>query len=98
MHTTRLKIQRFAEALTEEHLNRIERDLFKCICDCFSGDKSICANTVAKRSGMSVQSFRRLASQLMTLGYLVGEEDRVAGITNYKVNPLILREDLRNFI
>jgi len=98
MHATRLKIQRFAEALTEEHLNRIERDLFKCICSCFNGDKSICASTVAKKASMSVQSFRRLASQLMTLGYLVGEEDKVAGVTNYKVNPLILREDLRNFI
>lgn len=98
MMTTRIRAKRFASALTEEHLNALERNLFKVICDCFSEDKDICVKTVAKKADMSMQSFRRLASQLMTLGYLVGKEDRVEGVTHYRVNPLILREDLRSFI
>lgn len=96
--TQRKKIKAFAAALTEEHLNKLERDLFTHICDSFKGDGKICERAVAEKAKMSVRSFNNVASQLMTLGYLVGEEDAIAGMTHYRVNPLILREDLRNFI
>lgn len=77
--TQRKKIKAFAAALTEEHLNKLER-------------------AVAEKAKMSVRSFNNVASQLMTLGYLVGQEDRIAGMTHYRVNPLILREDLRGLV